>query len=93
MVMWLPVVLLMFFRAFGVDGATAPRMLSCIAGLHRCIGVPDVHTARAWGCVVGCVPEFERACTAQHNFNAPWLFRRRRADKPQKQRQKHATAA
>ena len=34
--------------AAGADAA--PRMLSCVAGLPRCIGVPDLAAAKAWGC-------------------------------------------
>eukprot|EP00927_Polykrikos_kofoidii_P068053 TRINITY_DN63449_c0_g1_i1.p1 TRINITY_DN63449_c0_g1~~TRINITY_DN63449_c0_g1_i1.p1 ORF type:complete len:379 (+),score=45.34 TRINITY_DN63449_c0_g1_i1:62-1138(+) len=41
---------------FGLLAQTAysqePAVLSCIAGLPRCIGVPDVATGAEWGCPV-----------------------------------------
>lgn len=29
-----------------------PRILSCIAGLPKCVGVPDIHAAAEWGCPI-----------------------------------------
>ena len=44
-----------------------PKILSCIAGLQKCIGVPNIQSAKNWGCVVdevtSCSGETEeKAC-------------------------------
>jgi hypothetical protein len=45
--------LLPFLSVAGAPTSAPPRILSCVAGLPRCIGVPDsVDTWRAWGCPV-----------------------------------------
>ena len=31
---------------------SSPKILSCVAGLPRCIGVPDVATGKDWGCPI-----------------------------------------
>ena len=42
--------------AFGlvlvVCNADLPKILSCVAGLPRCIGVPDVESGKDWGCPI-----------------------------------------
>ena len=38
--------------AFLATKAKTPAILSCIAGLHKCVGVPDISSAKQWGCVV-----------------------------------------
>ena len=48
-------------------GIVTPKILSCIAGLQKCIGVPNIQSAKNWGCVVdevtSCSGETEeKAC-------------------------------
>merc|ERR1711871_310585 len=44
------------FLAFGlvlvVCNADSPKILSCVAGLPRCIGVPDLESGIDWGCPI-----------------------------------------
>ena len=39
-------------RAFRGSSEEPPRILSCVAGLPRCIGVPGLKEAREWGCPI-----------------------------------------
>ena len=48
-----------------------PRILSCVAGLPRCIGVPGLKEAREWGCTIVNVTQKdgsaeEETCSACH---------------------------
>ena len=48
-----------------------PRILSCVAGLPRCIGVPGLKEAREWGCPIVNVTQKdgsaeEETCSACH---------------------------
>ena len=37
---------LITFIIFSSDGAIKPKILSCIAGFQKCIGVPDIQSAK-----------------------------------------------
>lgn len=42
-----------------------PRILSCIAGLYRCFGVPNATDLRAWGCNLGSTTDCSGRTTPQ----------------------------
>jgi len=48
-----------------VAADTEPRILSMVAGLPRCIGVPGLAEARAWGCPVINVTQADGSTTAE----------------------------
>mmetsp|Transcript_40581 Transcript_40581/g.107550 ORF Transcript_40581/g.107550 Transcript_40581/m.107550 type:complete len:349 (-) Transcript_40581:85-1131(-) len=45
--------------------AQEPAVLACIAGLPKCIGVPDVATASSWGCPVMNITDCSGATSTQ----------------------------
>mmetsp|Transcript_40706 Transcript_40706/g.72850 ORF Transcript_40706/g.72850 Transcript_40706/m.72850 type:complete len:426 (-) Transcript_40706:266-1543(-) len=55
--------------AFRGSSDEPPRILSCVAGLPRCLGVPGLKEAREWGCPIVNVTQ-EDGSTEEETCNA-----------------------